>query len=129
MFRPVLLGTQPILQFITLYQGFVYGVSYLFFVSYPIAFQEDRHWDLGISSLPFLGIVVGVLIGCATVVFTIQRSIKHRRFGADGKPIIVPEDRLPIAIFGACLIPIGLFIFAVRIAYRPSSFKVSASTY
>ncbi|KUL90199.1 hypothetical protein ZTR_02159 [Talaromyces verruculosus] len=108
----VLLGTQPILQFITLYQGFVYGVSYLFFVSYPIAFQEDRHWDLGISSLPFLGIVIGVLIGCATVIFTIHRSIKHRKFDADGKPIIVPEDRLPVAIFGACLIPIGLFIFA-----------------
>jgi hypothetical protein len=124
MFRSVLLGTQPILQFITLYQGFVYGVSYLFFVSYPIAFQEDRHWDLGLSSLPFLGIVIGVLIGCATVVFTIQRSIKHRRFGADGKPIIVPEDRLPIAIFGACLIPIGLFIFAVRISFRPFSFKL-----
>ncbi|KAE8554993.1 hypothetical protein EYB25_003540 [Talaromyces marneffei] len=108
----VLLGTQPILQAITLYQGFVYGLTYLFFVSYPIAFEEVRHWELGVSSLPFLGIVIGVLLGCAIVVFSIQRSAKHRRFDADRKPIIVPEDRLPIAIFGACLIPIGLFIFA-----------------
>ncbi|EED22172.1 bicyclomycin resistance protein, putative [Talaromyces stipitatus ATCC 10500] len=108
----VLLGTQPILQAVTLYQGFIYGVSYLFFVSYPIEFQEARHWDLGVSSLPFLGIVIGVLIGCAVVIFTIQRETKPPQLDADGKPIIVPEDRLPVAIFGACLIPIGLFIFA-----------------
>lgn len=43
----------------------VYGVLYLCFVAYPIAFQQERGWSPGIGGLSFVGIGVGVLIAIA----------------------------------------------------------------
>lgn len=104
----MLLATEPILIAITIYQAFIYGMLYLFYVAYPIVFEEIRHWNLGISSLPFLGIVAGILCGCAVVIAHTLITAKQRKTDAE----IVPEDRLPIMIIGSILVPIGLFIFA-----------------
>jgi DHA1 family multidrug resistance protein-like MFS transporter len=109
---PVLLATEPILIAVTIYQAFIYGMLYLFYVAYPIVFEEIRHWNLGISSLPFLGIVAGVLCGCAVVIAHILITAKPPKMDKDGKPIIIPEERLPIMIIGSILVPVGLFIFA-----------------
>ena len=68
--------------------------------------------NLGISSLPFLGIVAGILCGCAVVIAHILITAEPPEMDADGKPIIIPEKRLPIMIIGSVLVPIGLFIFA-----------------
>ncbi|OJD32188.1 mfs multidrug transporter [Diplodia corticola] len=105
-----MLLTEPILVLITLYQAFVYGILYLVFVSYPIAFREVRHWGLGVSGLAYLGMSVGVLIGAAVVV-TYTRTVFFRQVQrAHG--VVVPENRLPIMFAGGCLLPVGLFIFA-----------------
>ncbi|KAH8885383.1 MFS general substrate transporter [Thozetella sp. PMI_491] len=111
LFRPfVLLATEPILDLITVYQAFIYGILYLVFVSYPIAFREVRHWALGVSALPYLGMLVGVILGALTVVWYTKTRFMDlvRRNG--GK--VVPEQRLPVMICGGCLLPVGLFIFA-----------------
>ena len=44
-------GMKPILSLVTLYQVFIYGILYLVFVSYPVAFREFRGFSLGISGL------------------------------------------------------------------------------
>ncbi|EPE28666.1 MFS general substrate transporter [Glarea lozoyensis ATCC 20868] len=90
--------------------GFIYGVVYLFFEAYPVAFQEQRHWNLGVGALPFLGITVGVMAGVAVVVYTSQTRFKRKMLANGGKPI--PEERLLPMILGAILLPIGLFWFA-----------------
>ncbi|PIG84202.1 MFS transporter [Aspergillus arachidicola] len=106
LLRPfALLVTEPILLLVTIYQAFIYGILYLVFVSYPIAFREVRGWSLGISALPYIGMMVGILIGCAIVVIQTRRNY-------DGNTAVVPEQRLPLMIAGGCLLPVGLFIFA-----------------
>jgi hypothetical protein len=100
----------------TLYQAFVYGILYIVFSSYPIIFREQRHWKLGLSSLPFLGMMVGVFMGSAMIVtrtvFAQQASLKKMAEDPSGvAQTPAPELRLPLMMVGSVLLPIGLFIF------------------
>ncbi|KAI0535484.1 major facilitator superfamily domain-containing protein [Xylaria digitata] len=109
--RPfALLATEPILVLITIYQSFIYGILYLVFVSYPIEYVEIRHWSLGISALPFLGLSVGVLLGAAGVIWHTKTKFAATIRENGGK--VIPEQRLPTMIVGGCIVPAGLFIFA-----------------
>lgn len=111
LFRPfIMMALEPILVLITLYMSFIYGMIYLFFEAYPIAFQEVRGWNGGVGALPFLGITIGVIIGVAIVVYTSNTRFKQKMIANGGKPI--PEERLVPMIVGAFLLPIGLFWFA-----------------
>ncbi|KAL4812714.1 major facilitator superfamily domain-containing protein [Aspergillus spinulosporus] len=109
LFRPIqMLFLEPILVCMTIYISLIYGILYLFFVAYPIAFREVRNWkSLGIAALPFLGILIGVLMGCLTV--TIATRLWYAPRLKSGS--IVPEDRLPPMIVAAFLLPVGLFWF------------------
>lgn len=75
LLRPFkMLAMEPILVFITLYLSLVYGILYLFFESFPIAFQQQRGWNLGVGALPFISIIVGVSIGASIIaIFTRTR--------------------------------------------------------
>lgn len=95
---------------ITIYMAFIYGILYLFFESYPIAFQEQRGWNAGVGALPFIGIAVGVAIGVAIITYTSNTRFKAKLEANGGKPI--PEERLIPMIIGAAILPIGLFWFA-----------------
>ncbi|CZR58483.1 probable fluconazole resistance protein [Phialocephala subalpina] len=104
-----MLFKEPILVLITLYMALIYGILYLFFEAYPISFQENRHWNSGVASLPFLAILSGVLIGAGAVAY-ITKTRFARKLQEQGK--LVPEERLPPMIAGAFILPIGLFWFA-----------------
>ncbi|KAI0204038.1 major facilitator superfamily domain-containing protein [Astrocystis sublimbata] len=118
LLRPfALLATEPILVIVTVYQAFIYGLLYLVFTSYPIAFVEIRHWSLGLSSLPFLGLLVGILLGVVIVIWDTQVRFLPSVKANGGK--IIPEQRLPIMIVGGGLLPVGLFIFAWT--YQPTT--------
>ena len=111
LYRPwLMLLQEPILVLITLYMAFIYGMIYLFFEAYPIAFEEQRGWNLGVGALPFIGIVIGVAIGVATITYFSQTRYKRKMEQNGGKP--VPEERLVPMIIGAFLLPMGLFWFA-----------------
>lgn len=105
-----MLGTEPILSLVTLYQAFIYGILYLIFVSYPIAFREVRGFSLGISGLPYIGMLIGVFMGAAVVV--IHTRTRFAAVTRANKGVVIPEQRLPLMIVGGCILPIGLFIFA-----------------
>jgi len=104
-----MLFTEPILLLLTLYMGFVYALLYLFFESYPISFQEDRGWSPGVGALPFLGILVGAVIGMCIIIYE-TKTFFARSLARNGK--VIPEARLPSMILGAFFLPIGLFMFA-----------------
>ena len=111
LFRPFLMmALEPILVLITFYMAFIYGVLYLFFEAYPIAFQEVRGWDNGVGALPFLGILIGVVIGVGIITYASNTRFKRKMEANGGRPI--PEERLVPMIVGAFLLPIGLFWFA-----------------
>ena len=105
-----MLALEPILLLITIYHAFIYGILYLVFVSYPIAFREVRHWPLGTSGLAYLGMLIGVLLGAA-VVITHTRT-RFAKITQANKGVVIPEQRLPLMMVGGCILPIGLFIFA-----------------
>ncbi|OJJ31669.1 hypothetical protein ASPWEDRAFT_747697 [Aspergillus wentii DTO 134E9] len=102
--------TQPILALLTLYQSFIYGVLFLFYSSYPIAFGEVRGWHTGLNTLPLLGIIIGVFTGTMGMAIYDQLYFRYHCHAPDG--LYIPESRLPPMILGAVLIPIGSFWYA-----------------
>jgi DHA1 family multidrug resistance protein-like MFS transporter len=110
LLRPfAMLLKEPILILITLYMSLIYGILYLFFEAYPIAFQEQRGWNSGVGALPFLSITVGVILGGSIIVFTTKTRFK-RILEREGH--VVPEERLIPMIIGGFLFPAGMFWFA-----------------
>jgi MFS transporter, DHA1 family, multidrug resistance protein len=85
------------------------SILYLLFEAYPISFGEERGWNLGVASLPFLAFVVGIMMGTGLIAYSTRTNFT-RAYKKHGKPI--PEERLPPMIIGAIALPIGLFWFA-----------------
>lgn len=105
--RPVkMLLTEPVITCIAFYASFVYSVMYLTLEVFPLAFQEARGWDPLIGSLPFLGLLIGILGVVALNVWDQNRVSRS----ASGKP--VPEERLPLMAIGSICFTVGLFWFA-----------------
>lgn len=76
LLRPFLMVVlEPILVLVTLYMGFIYGFLYLCFEAYPISFQEERGWNMGVGELPFTAVTVGVICGCAIIIFLHQGAL------------------------------------------------------
>ncbi|KAK6597974.1 MFS multidrug transporter [Botrytis cinerea] len=93
LLRPfIMLFQEPILLLITLYMALIYGILYLFFEAYPISFQQSRGWAPGLSALPFIGILIGVLLGAGTISW-VTKTRFARKFEKHGK--VIPEERLP----------------------------------
>jgi hypothetical protein len=104
-----MLVLEPVIILVTLYMSFVYGLIYLCFEAYPVSFQEDRGWNSGVGSLPFLAIILGVVIG---VIFIVIFSKTRLTRIIKAKGHLPPEQRLlPMMVGGACF-PIGLLWFA-----------------
>ncbi|KAJ5770246.1 uncharacterized protein N7511_002297 [Penicillium nucicola] len=110
LLRPFqMLFQEPILLFITLYLALIYGILYLFFEAYPISFGEVRGWSHeGVAALPFLGILIGVVLGVCLIVYTTKTRFA-RKLAKHGR--VVPEERLVPMMIASVLLPIGLFWF------------------
>ena len=101
LYRPFLMMLmEPILILITLYMSFIFGMLYLFFESYPIAFQESRGWELGIGALPFIGILVGVVISVIFIIYNSNTRFKRKMEENGGR--LVPEERLYVSVKAFC---------------------------
>lgn len=107
--RPLrMLLTEPMVTCIALYASFVYALLYLTLEVFPIVFAQMRHYSLVVSTLPFLGLFVGVLFA---VIINLANQPRYMRIldQNGGKP--VPEARLPPMLIGGVLFAIGLFWF------------------
>lgn len=99
---------EPMVFTIALYASLVYGLLFLTLEVFPIVFKEQRHWSFVISTLPFLGLLVGVIF--ALMVNIVNQPLYARAVERNnGKA--VPEARLPPMIIGGCLFSTGLFWF------------------
>lgn len=108
--RPwVLLFREPIVTLLSLYLAVIYGTLYLMFAAFPIIFDELRDWSQGVSGLAFLGIAVGTVFSVTCFFFD---QVRYRTICEANGGAPVPEARLPLALFGSVLLPIGLFVFA-----------------
>ena len=103
-----LLGT-PICLAVCVYGAFVYGLLYATLSAFPAQFQDIRGWNQLTGSLPFLGLLLGILIGAAGNILN-QRFYVKRLRANNGRP--VPEARLPPMMIGSLIFTAGLFIYA-----------------
>ncbi|KAF2667578.1 MFS general substrate transporter [Microthyrium microscopicum] len=109
--RPwVLLFREPIVMIMSIYMAIIYGTLYMLFSAFPIVYQEGRGWSQGIGGLAFIGVLIG-MIGAVAYSIWIENPRYQKVVDAhDG--VAPPEARLPPAILGGILLPIGLFWFA-----------------
>jgi len=104
------LFTEPITFFSAIYNGFIYGVVYLFNEAFPLVFGPGGHdFNTGQQGLTFIGLCLGPIIA-ASFHFLQERYYLRRVAENDGKG--VPEARMWMARGGAFLIPLSLFWFA-----------------
>ncbi|PFH56017.1 hypothetical protein XA68_17191 [Ophiocordyceps unilateralis] len=108
--RPwLLLFREPIVLLTALYMAIIYGTLYMCFAAFPIVFQQGRGWKPGTGGLAFCGIAAGMSIALIGNLFD-DRRFQRVVIRSQGAP--PPEARLPPALVGCVLIPIGLFWFA-----------------
>ncbi|CAL1184903.1 unnamed protein product [Candida parapsilosis] len=102
--------TEPVVLLIGIYIALVYSILYLFFEAVPIVFQETKHFTLVEMGVTYLSVVIGICIGGTIYIPYVYKVFTKPLLAGDyGK--VTPEIFLPPSIFGAVLMPIGLFIF------------------
>lgn len=105
------LFTEPITMGAAIYNGFIYGIVYLFNDAFPLVFGPGGHnFNTGEWGLSFLGIALGSVVGAILHPILQERHYLKMVQRNDGKG--VPEARLWMARAGAILLPISLFWFA-----------------
>lgn len=108
--RPwILLFKEPIVLLTSIYMAIIYGTLYLCFAAFPIVFQVGRGWGPGTGGLAFLGLAVGMVFAVSGNIFDNKRYV---RISNEHGGMAPPEARLPPAIVGSFLIPVGMFMFA-----------------
>jgi multidrug resistance protein len=108
-----ILGTQPIIQLLALYQAFLYGTNYLILSSFPMLWTERYHQSIARQSLNYISLGVGFALGAQLgaylqdrmYAYLMQRYVHHSNQGR-------PEFRAPVIIPGALLIPLGLLVYS-----------------
>ncbi|KAA8573229.1 hypothetical protein EYC84_003726 [Monilinia fructicola] len=104
-----MLATEPVVFAFGLYIAFAWFVTFLFLSVIPITFQEHHGWGEGVAGLPYISLCIGVTIAFALNFLQIR---KYQSLTAELGNNVVPEHRLYGAMYGACFLPIGLFIYS-----------------
>lgn len=104
-----LLFGELIVFLISVYMSVLYGLLYMFFVAFPIVYQEGKGYSAGITGLMFIPLAVGV-VASAFCAPWVNKSYLKRCEKFNGRP--PPEVRLIPMMYSCWCIPAGLFIFA-----------------
>ena len=105
--RPFQLLRTPICLLVALYASFCYGILYMQLGAIPIIFQQGRGWHPVVGSLPFIGILIGAILGCCLNVYNQKLyNVKYHKAGDRA----VPEARLPPMMVGSVFFAAGQFI-------------------
>ncbi|KAF2176593.1 MFS general substrate transporter [Zopfia rhizophila CBS 207.26] len=104
------LATEAIIQFAALYNGYLYGLSFLFNGAFHIVFGPTGYgFDILGIGLSFLGIVLGITFGLLTNIYQ-ERYYQRKVAQAGGHS--VPEARVYLAKLAGIIFPISIILFA-----------------
>lgn len=104
------LGTEAIIMFGALYNGYLYGLSFLFNGAFSFVFGPMGHgFDTLQVGLSFLGIVFGITCGPVTNILR-DRYYQRRIRAAGGRN--VPEARVQMGKVASIVFLLSLFWFA-----------------
>ncbi|KAJ5081221.1 MFS multidrug transporter [Penicillium angulare] len=106
-----LLFTQPIIQVLSVYMAYVYGLQYLMLSTFPSLWTDSEYYgeSIGIGGLNYISLGFGALSGsliAARLNDYTYANLKARNNGS-GKT----EFRLPLLAITSICCPIGLFIY------------------
>ncbi|KAI7337565.1 MFS multidrug transporter [Hortaea werneckii] len=121
--RPfVLITTQPIVQVLALYIGYVYGVLYLVLASFPQLWEcpdplppntrcpaPGYGEPSGIAGLNYISLGLGFYLGTQIAAKTADRI--YKKLKAKNGGVGRSEFRVPLMFPGAIMVPIGLFLY------------------
>jgi CCR4-NOT transcription complex subunit 1 len=108
MIRPTkLLTTQPIVQVVAIYQGYLYGNIYILYASIAILWTTRYHERLDIASLHYLALGLGTAFAAEVATHINDRIFRFLTKQINGKGL--PEFRIPIMIPATDILAIGLF--------------------
>jgi len=111
LIRPIALNFQePIVLALNLYIGLIYALLYLWFESFPIVFIGIYGFTESTVGLSFLGILIGAVAVVPPFFWYLKYVQEPKYIAANGN--LKPEERMPVAIIGAFILPICLFWFA-----------------
>ncbi|KAK8024482.1 MFS general substrate transporter [Apiospora rasikravindrae] len=110
-----LLIFEPMCLCLCILAALLLGIVYLFFGAFGVVFRGNYGFNLWQLGLAFLGLFVGMLLGAACtpiVQWNYTRLVKRKEAETGEIGGSEPEFRLPPAVVGSVLVPIGLFMFA-----------------
>ncbi|KII92919.1 hypothetical protein PLICRDRAFT_134932 [Plicaturopsis crispa FD-325 SS-3] len=105
----VLLVTEPVVFFFSLWLAFAWALIFLFFSVIPLTFQGNHGFSQGIAGLPYIASIIGC---CLAFVASIHQNRVYDRATARNGGVPVPEVRLYWSRVGAILLPVSLFWYA-----------------
>ena len=109
--RPLqLLITEPIILLVSFYMSFIYGLVYCLLEAYPYVFEELQGFAPGVSGLPFIGLIIGQVLGCG---FILSQHSTYAKKLVQNNNVPVPEWRLVPTLLGAPVLTIGIFWWVV----------------
>jgi DHA1 family multidrug resistance protein-like MFS transporter len=117
LIRPVhMLFTEPIVCFVCLYNGFIFGLMYTFIIALPWVYQHYYDFNTTAVNLSFLGLIIGtVIVPCPLILIDKYfYQPRLRAFNEVSPPgaQYPPEHRLYPAMLASIGLPASLFIFA-----------------
>ncbi|TYJ56538.1 hypothetical protein B9479_002785 [Cryptococcus floricola] len=124
LIRPFAMMIEPIIILFTFYLSFVYALLYATFFAFPIAFEEIRGWNMGMTGVSFVSIIASFIFLLRTeadslpqigiflaniLIMPLQERLYRKYTARHGAS---PEGRLYTMMIGATVLPPALFILA-----------------
>uniref|UniRef100_A0A8H8CE03 Major facilitator superfamily (MFS) profile domain-containing protein n=1 Tax=Psilocybe cubensis TaxID=181762 RepID=A0A8H8CE03_PSICU len=108
LLRPFQLMIEPAVLYANVYLGLTYAIFYLWFEAFPLVYGDIYHFNLGLSGLPFTGLLVTCILASSVYVCWNYYHVEpiFRKTG-----YIVPESRLAVALVASGFVPASLLIF------------------
>lgn len=106
--RPVkMLLYSPIILVLSIYLSVLFGYLYLFLTTFPMVFQEQYQFSVGISGLTYIGLGIGSFTGL--IIAGKSSDIFYRRLTAQNNDSSKPEFRIPPLFLTSPLVAIAFF--------------------
>lgn len=106
-----LIGTQPIIQGLSLYQAFNYGMLYLVISSFPPLWEERYGYSKSIASLNYLALLGSLPSSQITGWATDKIYAYFRAKQGLEKGQCPPEFRIPLMVPAAAISSFGILLF------------------
>lgn len=113
-----LLFTQPIVQVLSLYIGFVYGVLYLVLATFPRLWTSPQFYNesIEIGGLNYISLGLGFFLGTQIAARSADKI--YKKLKAKNNDVGRSEFRVPLMFPGAIMVPVGLAIYGWSAQYR-----------